>query len=113
MLKDYPPGMRPAQKKEEMPMGRRPDGGMTYSLPKPPSSAPRQESPYDIVGGYRSPGVTYLGRPRWEVENERRRAEREEEMAQIEMEYRRWILEQQMANPHGANVRDLIYGAGK
>lgn len=94
MLKDFYPGSQPTPKSH------------------PPAQA-RPESPYDMVGGSFINGVQVLGRPRWEVENERRKAEREDEMARMEMEYRRWMMEQSRANPYGMNIRDLIYGAGK
>lgn len=77
--------------------------------PAPAAPAvPRAESPYDIVGGGSSGGLNYTGRPRWEVERDRQKAEMELENQRLQMEYQRWMIEQMKRNPYGMNVRDLL-----
>lgn len=101
MLKDFQPRQEGV---------RRADGGMTYSLPRPVplERRPLSGGPYDLVGGYSSGGLTVMGRPRWQVDAEMRKAAIEAEKAEMELEHQRWMMEQMRRNPYGMNVRDLL-----
>lgn len=117
MLKDFQPGysrphpppvLSPEDDGKLHPNGR---GGFTYTLPKlvpDERPTPRPESPYELVGGWSSGGVNYMGRPRWEVERDRQKAEMELENQRLQMEYQRWMIEQMKNNPSGMNIRDLL-----
>lgn len=88
----------------------------------PGDLTPRAESPYDPVFQYGN-GITRNLGPRYKVDAERAMAEMAVEKARFEMEQardqaqqqadmQRWMFEQMRRNPYGANIRDLIYGAG-
>lgn len=88
----------------------------------PHASAQPKESPYDPVYQYANGITTNLG-PRYKVDAQRAMSEMAVDKARFDMEQsrrqaqyqedmQRWMFEQMRRNPYGANIRDLIYGAG-
>lgn len=124
MLQDYPanrptvpgPPAPPVVLPEEDDGRLRPNGrgGFRYSLPplvpKSAPVAPRPESPFDIVGGGQVGNTHFPGQVRWKAEEERRKAELAREREELELEYRRWMINQMMGNTDGMNVRKLLTG---
>lgn len=101
-------GLYPAGGKLQQGVTANQDGSYTMSMPSVRRPRPAQnlaESPYDIVGGYSAGGQTHIGRPRWQVDLERQKAE-------LELEQLRWMIDQMRRNPNGVSIRDLIYGKG-